>query len=70
MDIVMQLIGLGFIPLLAILVFGGINEIYQGLKEHLGFKKPLISEFNFNGKALEFIESFGFRKINIHSPLN
>lgn len=38
MDIIIEIIGLCFIPLLGAQVFGGMRKIYQGLKEFYQFK--------------------------------
>ncbi|MCC3861111.1 hypothetical protein [Pseudemcibacter aquimaris] len=41
MDILLNIIGLGFIPLLILMVAGGLSDIYLGLKEHYGFSFKL-----------------------------
>lgn len=64
MDILLQVIGLCFIPLLAILVFSGLHEIYHGLKDHFGFQNFRVSEMAFKHSAIDFNENFGFRKFN------
>ncbi len=63
MEILMQFIGLSFIPLLGILVWGGISEIFTGLREHYGARTPLIIELPFKEKAKDFAKGLGFRKI-------
>ena len=66
MDIILQIIGLGFIPLLGMLVYSGIHEIYLGLKEHFSFKRIEVFEMPFRAKAIEIIENFGYRKLEIN----
>ncbi|MBT5072219.1 MAG: hypothetical protein HOJ34_11950 [Kordiimonadaceae bacterium] len=62
MDIIINIIGLCFIPLLGMLVFSGIYEIYHGLKEYYKFDGIKISEMAFNQSALQLTKSFGFTK--------
>lgn len=64
MELALQIIGLGFIPLIGILVYSGLNDIYCGLKEHYGSQSFKISELPFNQKAHNFVTGLGFRKIN------
>jgi|TARA_R110002096_G_scaffold416576_2_gene619204 hypothetical protein len=64
MDILLQVIGLCFIPLLAILVFSGMSEIYQGLKDHFGFQNFKVSEMAFKHRAIDLNDNFGFRRFN------
>ena len=64
MEILMQFIGLSLIPLLGILVWGGISEIFAGLREHYGARTPFIVELPFKDKAKEIANSLGYRKIN------
>ena len=64
MEILLQIIGYGFIPLLAILIAGGIVDIYQGLKEHYKFRDIKISEMAFNQKANDVVTNFGFTKFS------
>lgn len=64
MDIFLQIIGFSFIPLLGVLVYSGINDIFCGLKEHYGAKSLKINELPFNQKAHEFISVLSFRKID------
>ncbi|MEZ5756802.1 MAG: hypothetical protein R3D86_01120 [Emcibacteraceae bacterium] len=50
MDILLQLLSYCFIPLLAILVIGGLRDIIHGLKEHMelsGIKFPSFSVANY-----------------------
>lgn len=64
MDLVLQVIGLGFIPLLALLVLSGTSEIYHGLKDHFGFQGFKVSEMAFKHSSFDLNENFGFRKFN------
>lgn len=64
MDILLQVIGFSFIPLLAILIAGGVVDIYQGLKEHYKFRDFKISEIAFNQNANDVVANFGFTKFN------
>lgn len=45
MDILLNIIGLGFIPVLIVMLAGGLSDIFMGLKEHFGFsfKVPAVS---------------------------
>lgn len=64
MDTLIHFISLGFIPLLALLVFSGLQEIYQGLKEHFEFSGFKISEIAFDQNESDLTQGFGYRKIN------
>jgi len=64
MDILIQVIGYGFIPLFGIIVASGIHEIYLGLKEHFAQRQVKIIEIPINFKFEPIVESFGFRRIN------
>jgi len=64
MDMLLQVIGFGFIPLLAILIAGGMVDIYQGLKEHYQFRDFKISEIKFKQNANNIVENFGFTRFN------
>ncbi len=64
MEILFQLIGLSFIPLLGILIWGGVSEIFVGLREHFGARPPFIVELPFKEKAKDLASSVGFRKID------
>ena len=60
MDILLQVIGLSFIPLLAVLIFSGACDIYHGLREHFDIRPFKISKISFDQRA--FVENFAFRK--------
>ncbi|HPF47941.1 MAG: hypothetical protein KDF58_01805 [Alphaproteobacteria bacterium] len=47
MDILLQLLSYCFIPLLAILVIGGLRDIFHGLKEHMELSGIKIPSFTF-----------------------
>lgn len=64
MDIIINIISLCFIPLLAMLVFSGLREIYQGLKEYFEFDGIKISELAINRQTHQLTISFGFTKFN------
>jgi len=64
MDIIINIIGLCFIPLLGVLVFSGIHEIYHGLKEYFKFDGIKISELAFKKQAHQFTKNIGFIKFN------
>lgn len=65
MDILIQITGFCFIPLLSILIYSGVKEIFSGLKEHYQFEGVKFSVIPFNGKMNEFIKSFGLRRLNV-----
>ena len=64
MDILIQVIGYCFIPLMAIVIISGIGEIYRGLKEHFAFQGFKIYEFSFDQRANDFKTTFSFQKLN------
>lgn len=66
MDIFLNLIGFSFIPLLILMLAGGLNDIYRGLQEHFAFNDPKISLLPVNFKAHDISEKFGFRKLNVN----
>ena len=66
MDIILNIIGLGFIPLLILMLAGGLSDIYRGLQEHLEFKNAKITVLPVNFKSHDITEKFGFRKLNIN----
>ncbi len=66
MDILLQIIGYSFIPLIGILVITGIHDIYQGLKEHFDFRPVNITELPIRFNRIEFSDNFGFKKVNSH----
>ncbi|MDG1708865.1 MAG: hypothetical protein P8H03_08885 [Emcibacteraceae bacterium] len=66
MDIVLNIIGLGFIPLLILMLAGGLSDIVIGLREHFSHHATNISILPFNLKADDVIEKFGFRKLEIN----
>jgi len=63
MDILLQVIGLSFIPLLAMLIFSGASDIYHGLKQYFDIRSFKISEMAFDQRAVGFVDNFGFRKL-------
>jgi len=65
MDLLIQIIGYSFIPLLLILIVSGMREIYQGLKEHYQFEGFKVSQLPYNEKASNLAKSFGFRNLNV-----
>ena len=65
MDILLNIIGLSFIPLIFILVVSGLNEIYQGLKEYYQITDVKLSEVPLEAKSFYFVKNQGFRKLNI-----
>jgi hypothetical protein len=66
MDIILNIIGLGFIPLLILMLAGGLNDIYRGLQEHLELNNVKITVLPVNFKSHDISEKFGFRKLNIN----
>jgi hypothetical protein len=66
MDIILNIIGLGFIPLLILMLAGGLNDIYRGLQEHLELNNVKITVLPINFKSHDISEKFGFRKLNIN----
>ena len=66
MDIILNLIGLSFIPLLILMMASGLSDIYYGLQEHFSFSKAKISILPVNFKSHDVSEKFGFRKLNIN----
>ena len=64
MDILIQVIGYCFIPLMLIVIISGFNEIYRGLKEHFAFQGFKIYEFSFDQRVNDFKAKFVFRKMN------
>ena len=66
MEIILNIIGLGFIPLLILMLAGGLNDIYRGLKEHLELNNVKITVLPVNFKSHDISEKFGFRKLNIN----
>ena len=66
MDIILNIIGLGFIPLLILMLAGGLNDIYRGLKEHLELNNVKITVLPVNFKSHDITEKFGFKKLNIN----
>lgn len=66
MDILLNIIGLGFIPLLILMVAGGLSDIYYGLQEHFSFNKAKFTMVPVNFKSHDITEKFGFRKLDIN----
>lgn len=66
MDIILNIIGLGFIPLLILMLAGGLNDIYRGLQEQLELNNVKITVLPVNFKSHDITEKFGFRKLNIN----
>ena len=66
MDLILNIIGLGFIPLLILMLAGGLSDIYRGLQEHLELNNAKITMLPVNFKSHDIIEKFGFRKLNIN----
>ena len=66
MDIILNIIGLSFIPLLILMLAGGLNDIYRGLQEHLELNNVKITVLPVNFKSHDISEKFGFRKLNIN----
>ena len=66
MEIILNIIGLGFIPLLILMLAGGLNDIYRGLQEHLELNNVKITVLPVNFKSHDISEKFGFRKLNIN----
>ncbi|MDG1996134.1 MAG: hypothetical protein P8J14_06560 [Emcibacteraceae bacterium] len=66
MDIVLNIIGLGFIPLLILMLAGGLSDIVIGLREHFSLRTPSVSTLPFNLRVDEVSEKFGFRKLEIN----
>ena len=66
MDIILNIIGLGFIPLLILMLARGLNDIYRGLQEHLESNNVKITVLPANFKSHDITEKFGFRKLNIN----
>jgi hypothetical protein len=66
MEIILNIIGLGFIPLLILMLAGGLNDIYRGLKEHLELNNVKITVLPVNFKSHDITEKFGFKKLNIN----
>lgn len=66
MDIVLNIIGLGFIPLLILMLAGGLSDIVMGLREHFSLHSPHVSTLPFNLKADDVSEKFGLRKLEIN----
>lgn len=66
MDIILNIIGLGFIPLLILMLAGGLNDIYRGLKEYLELNNVKITVLPVNFKSHDITEKFGFKKLNIN----
>ncbi len=64
MEILLQIIGYSFIPLLAMLVYGGLSDIFSGLKEYYNDKPLNIIELPFKQKACEFVSELRLRKNN------
>lgn len=64
MDLLLQIIGFSIIPLLAILIAGGVVDIYRGLKEHYKFRDFKVSEMAFNQNTSDLVEDLGFTKFN------
>ncbi len=70
MEIMLQIIGYSFIPLLAILAIGGVHDIVAGLKEHFSAQpiklkiipgdirvSSLLTNANFKGINRDFCEN-------------
>ena len=66
MDIILNIIGLSFIPLLILMLAGGLNDIYRGLQEHLELNNVKITVLPVNFKSHDITEKFGFKKLNIN----
>lgn len=66
MDIILNLIGLSFIPLLILMLAGGLSDIYRGLQEHFALSNPKITLLPVNFKSHDITEKFGFRKLNVN----
>ena len=66
MEIILNIIGLGFIPLLILMLAGGLNDIYRGLQEHLELNNVKITVLPVNFKSHDITEKFGFKKLNIN----
>ena len=66
MDIILNLIGLSFIPLLILMMASGLSDVYHGLQEHFSLNKVKISILPVNFKSHDVSEKFGFRKLNIN----
>ncbi len=64
MEIFLQIIGFSFIPLLTILVYGGLRDIFSGLKEYYSDKPLSIIELPFKQKACDLVSELRLRKIN------
>lgn len=64
MDVFLQIIGFSFIPLLGIMVYCGLQEIFSGLKEYYGTKSFIIIELPFKQKAQDIVSGIGLRKID------
>ena len=58
MDIILNIIGLGFIPLLILMLAGGLNDIYRGLQEHLELNNVKITVLPVNFKSHDISEKF------------
>ncbi len=65
MDILLNIIGLSFIPLMLMLVLSGLNEIYQGLREHYQITDVKLSEVPLEAKSFYLVKNQGLRKLNI-----
>lgn len=66
MDIILNIIGISFIPLLILMLAGGLTDIYRGLQEHFALHNAKISLLPVNFKSHDVSEKFGFRKLNIN----
>jgi len=66
MDIVLNIIGLGFIPLLILMLAGGLSDIAIGLREHFSQHSANISTLPFNLRTDDISKKFGFRKLEIN----
>jgi hypothetical protein len=65
MDILLTIIGLGFIPLLILMLAGCLSDIVMGLRDHFSLHNTQVSILPFNLKADDVTETFGFRKLEI-----
>ena len=66
MDIILNLIGLSFIPLLILMLAGGLSDIYRGLQEYFSLSNPKVTLLPVNFKYHDIPEKFGFRKLNVN----
>lgn len=66
MDIILNLIGLSFIPLLILMLAGGLSDIFCGLRDHFELNNPKITILPVNFRSHDVTQKFGFRKLNVN----